>query len=100
MDDLISRQAALAWCKKDDWGTPDERWRPESEYGRYIETLPTAEQQWIPISKKQPENSGLYLTTTMYGEVYADYWNSINFDRTELVIAWMPLPKPYMWGQE
>ena len=55
----------------------------------------SAEPQWIPISKKHPEDSGLYLTTTMYGEVYADYWNGINFDRTELVIAWMPLPEPY-----
>lgn len=50
---------------------------------------------WIPCSKKVPEEKGMYLTTTIDKEVYCDYWNGVNFDRTELVIAWRPLPLPY-----
>lgn len=50
---------------------------------------------WIPISARVPDKSGFYLTTTMYGEVYYDFWNSLYFERTETVIAWAPLPEPY-----
>lgn len=41
--DCVSRQAAIEWCRPEDWGTPDERWRPESEYGAMLETLPSAQ---------------------------------------------------------
>lgn len=50
---------------------------------------------WIPCSRKVPEEKGMYLTTTIDNGVYCDYWNGVNFDRTELVIAWKPLPEPY-----
>lgn len=54
---------------------------------------------WIPISMSTPEQPGMYLTTTMNGEVYLDHWNGDSFDRTETVIAWMELPPPYKWGE-
>jgi len=41
--DLISRQAAIEWCRPEGWGTPDERWRPESEYGAMLKALPSAQ---------------------------------------------------------
>lgn len=49
MSDLISRADALKWCKPNEWHTPDERWRPESEYGAYINALPSAERKgkWV-----------------------------------------------------
>lgn len=50
---------------------------------------------WIPASKRLPEENKYYLTTTMYHEVYCDYWGGKSFNRTEEIIAWMPLPKPY-----
>ena len=50
---------------------------------------------WIPCSRKVPEEKGMYLTTTIDKGVYCDYWNGVNFDRTELVIAWRSLPEPY-----
>ncbi len=53
------------------------------------------ETRWIPVSERLPEDSGDYLTTTMYGEVYCDYWTGINFNRQEVIIAWQPLPEPY-----
>lgn len=51
--------------------------------------------KWIPISKEVPEESGYYLTTTMFNQVYCDYWNGVTFERSETVIAWMPLPLPW-----
>jgi hypothetical protein len=51
--------------------------------------------KWIPISKEAPEEDGYYLTTTMFNQVYCDYWNGVAFDRSETVIAWMPKPAPY-----
>ena len=51
--------------------------------------------KWIPVSEMLPEKSGYYLTTTMYGEVYCDYYAGVNFDRQETVIAWQALPEPY-----
>lgn len=51
--------------------------------------------KWISVSDSVPQEKGYYLTTTMHNEVYCDYWEGEYFGRTELVIAWMPLPKPY-----
>lgn len=53
------------------------------------------EAQWIPISERLPKENGFYLTSTMYGEVYLDAWNGINWERSEEILAWMPLPEPY-----
>lgn len=50
---------------------------------------------WIPCSDELPKEKGEYLTTTKNEEVYCDYWNGENFDRTEYIIAWMPKPQPY-----
>lgn len=51
--------------------------------------------RWIPVSERLPEKEGYYITQTMYQEVYCDYWEGERFERTETVIAWMPLPEPY-----
>ena len=51
--------------------------------------------RWIPVSERLPEERGYYLTTTMYHAVCFDYWGGECFDRTEEIIAWMPLPAPY-----
>lgn len=40
--DYIKREDALKWCRLEDWDTPDERWRPESEFGQMIKALPAA----------------------------------------------------------
>lgn len=50
---------------------------------------------WIPCSERLPEEEGYYITSTCYNEVYCDYWKGDSFDRTEMIIAWMPLPEPY-----
>ena len=57
--------------------------------------LEAKDERWIPTSERLPELPGHYLTTTEFGEVYCDFWNCYEFGRTENVIAWMPMPKPY-----
>ena len=41
--DYIKREDALKWCRPEEWGTPDERWRQESEFGEMIKALPAAD---------------------------------------------------------
>ena len=97
MGDLIDRQAAIDAII----GQPPEPHYP-SWYAAQIEKLPAVqpEPKWIPCSERLPEERGFYLTTTKDKAVYCDHWNEDNFDRTEMVIAWMPLPEPYKVGDE
>ncbi|MBR2895941.1 MAG: DUF551 domain-containing protein [Oscillospiraceae bacterium] len=62
-----------------------------------IKALKQPEQRWIPCSERLPEESGNYLTSTCFSEVYCDYWCSYieKWNRTEKILAWMPLPEPY-----
>ena len=102
--DLIRRKDALKWCKPYEWGTPDERWRPESEYGEYIRALPTAS-SWIPCSERLPEVDEYVLVTNIDANIsiarkiigYDCAWFFIEgyLSTTEEVIAWMPLPAPW-----
>ena len=106
MSDLISRQVAIEalydWEMTYDWDDHCREEDPKPEYivspSDVIEKLPSAQQHWIPCGERLPEERGFYLTTTKDKAVYCDYWNEDNFDRTEMVIAWMPLPEPYKGG--
>lgn len=60
--------------------------------------------QWIPVTERLPEESGLYIVTnvgrwaepvgTRYFNVREDggFWSGHPGDK---VLAWMPLPEPY-----
>lgn len=54
--------------------------------------------QWIPVTKRLPEESGLYQVTDMQGNVVRYVFN-VNKSSEEYwrrcVKAWMPLPEPY-----
>ena len=75
----------------------DDECKSSCEFGKALnEAIKALEAQgWIPVNKKIPETHGYYLTSTIYNQVYCDYWNGDCFDRTETVLAWMPLPEPY-----
>ena len=98
--DLIDRQQVIDAIQKHIDGylyCQEERLVGLNIAQTIIEKWPSAqpEQRWIPVSERLPEKDGYYLTTTMYKQVYCDHWNGIYWDRTETVIAWMPLPSPY-----
>lgn len=68
---------------------------------------------WIPVSEKQPSQTGEYLVTVEYdgGVTFTDKFgytptadggwydpeepNQTHIDWNKYVIAWMPLPEPY-----
>lgn len=104
MQRLIDANALkLSHCKECSL-YPDKCMGDDCDWGAiiHINAMPTieAEPHWIPCSERMPEKDGYYLTTTCYRQVYCDFWNEDHFDRTEAVIAWMPLPKPYEVNHE
>lgn len=85
-----------------------------------INMMPTIEvPQWIPCSERLPDKEGRYLVwavmsfvpdhidepNTYQGTTIASYFERLTpfkwfGDHVEQVIAWMPLPEPYMEGEQ
>ena len=66
---------------------------------------------WIPVTERLPEKDGRYLCTIqnkyapeVVGVMVCDYWNFVSMHdwcpddqvASDNVIAWMPLPAPYV----
>ena len=114
MSDLIDRQAAID--QYGDWYV--EEGTAEgfiSDMRHFLEMLPSAEPQWIPVSERLPKETGIYLVTLKtdgvayfedefpHGFVYASAYEAVTMhwgycDKN--VIAWMPLPEPYEGDKE
>lgn len=95
-DDCISRKATLKAFF--DYVGSDTRMNDYDDLCIIVSNMSPVTPQsnkWIAISKETPKEKGEYITTTMYGEVYCDYWDGDRFDRTETVVAWQEKPLPY-----
>ena len=109
-DDVVSREMALE--KMADYvasGCADSV-EDFEEYSKIICQLPPVTQKsgkWIPVSERLPEDEQEILFSTKTGRVHsgkyhdddsANQWYS-HRDKcrawNNVVIAWMPLPKPY-----
>lgn len=61
---------------------------------------------WIPMKERTPEKGGMYLVTVyQYGRLVTivDMWSKVRSDwlcNLLPVVAWMPLPEPYHYGDE
>ena len=117
MQDLISRQATIDALY--DWSehsmTDAEAWHIKQVIGD-IKSLPSAqpEQRWIPCSERLPEPketenliAKYYLVQNEYGDMMVARWDGNGWEQMyqheyleDDVIAWMPLPKPYMAESE
>ena len=87
---LIDADALIEFCA--------ERWIPLNIDAVNMQPTVQQEPQWIPCSKKLPEEAGYYITSSEYGGVTVDFyydhfWNSRK--NAYKVLAWMPLPKIY-----
>lgn len=85
-----------AWCLTCPHISEEDRELVKKAVGR-----PTG---WIPVSERLPEGDEFVLVTFgWYGKEF-----SVNIDRirdgewelSEIVTAWMPLPEPYKGGEE
>ena len=80
----------------------------------YEQGVADAAPKWIPVGERLPEENGQYLITVKYkhvdgyDDIYAEHgeWNDGKWDmfcfghcgEVDGIIAWMPLPEPYMEG--
>lgn len=112
MSDLISRQDALKpFCV-----APDGTRIPEVDCDnfpiefsvkfikKHLMSLPSADTEWIPVSKRLPEKYTYTLWCASSGYVRSDYFNGEFWEDAKKycyeVIAWMPLPEPYKGGDD
>lgn len=51
MPRYIDAEKVEKWLHRDDWGTPDARWRPEEEFGKMIDSMPTEDVQEVKHGK-------------------------------------------------
>lgn len=104
MSDLISRQEAIdAFMEILDRPNHAEFLYTDEICG-VLESLPSAESHWIPVSERLPEDDVEVLITDDSGGVQ---WLAIDrmlsyedgsgrvWINSQNPIAWMPLPKPY-----
>ena len=101
MDDLISRQDAITlpvtpkeYREYQTYNFDDAYEQGWDDLQKCIESLPSA-QQWIPCSKRLPDQNGKYLVVGRQKAI-----NILKFDGGRWygkwgVVAWMPLPSPY-----
>ena len=55
--------------------------------------------EWIPVTRRLPEEKKEYLVTTADRRTSHAYWDSENFMIHDLVIAWMEFPDYYVGGE-
>ena len=56
--------------------------------------------EWIPVRKKLPDVVRRYLVYTKYNEMMTDFFTGDKFMQGDDILAWMPLPEPYIRGGE
>lgn len=60
--------------------------------------------EWIPVTKRLPEKEGLYLVSVKneHNRRYSKtcWYSDKNWFARQDVIAWMPLPQPYVAESE
>ena len=111
MDKLISQQAAIDTLKELTANGTNKGMVFGEDAVHRIEMMPSvqSEQQWIPCSKRLPEddtevlvylfenNKSPYIAWLSDGRWYTEYFE---VEQEDEPVAWMPLPEPYQEGGE
>lgn len=95
-EDAVSRKAIVEMLNAREQGSV-------MTFDHFIELIykipsVTPTQRWIPVSEKLPEDGQRVLVTQTFVERYVVYATRFPFEETKkkYIIAWMPLPKPYV----
>lgn len=79
-------------------------WKTAHEIANVVKYAPTIEAPtWIPCSERLPKRQGYYICTCKDGSKYkrtttvkwSNGWQLTGARSYWIVLAWMPLPKPY-----
>lgn len=94
---LFNQNFPKADINADHWSNKEKypHWKTDITGIQTILENAPAVSEWIPVSERLPEKNGYFLTSTVFNDVYCDFWNGYEFERTEMILAWMPLPEPY-----
>ena len=99
MDDLIRRSDAIEHAEVN--GESREFILRMIDYLEDAETVEPKHGEWIPCSERLPSEDASVIAQYSDGSITAikharpSYWNRIT---THRIVAWMPLPEPYMKG--
>jgi hypothetical protein len=96
---LIDVSELKEWIKN--WFTKNRLYHPYAKNNNIpitelydiLEQLPSA-QQWIPVTKRLPENDDECLTILEDGLYYVQAYSDGEWYYDD-VVAWMPIPEPY-----
>ena len=115
MNDLISREDAIRWVKTEcnPYGKPTLDFESGKKVIEHLEQMPSAQPDWIPCSDRLPKKGNVVLITNEKGNVKHGQYRGVHYmasdgtynwwwkgNRTEGVLAWMPLPTPWEGGQD
>ena len=104
MSELIDRQETIKeFCKQDCDCDPKDCPNKTCYEVEIIESVPSVQPQWIPVSERLPEEGTEVLGTDRNGcirHVYKDKTGLYEFATVEEgmhigIVAWMPLPDSY-----
>ena len=66
----------------------------------YLKSLPLCDDGWIPCSERLPEKNTWVMVTRSSGIIDLDMLKAKGWIcREDFVIAWQPLPQPYVKGE-
>lgn len=102
MSNLIRRQDAIDALNDEYHGMLSDESMKIYQIKNWLEGLPSAEPQWIPVSERLPIPPTFCLVTTdgSHGDVIdIALYMSDGWHKASEVLAWMPLPEPYKGGE-
>ena len=64
MSRYIDAERIEPFLRRKIWGTPDERWRPESEFGLFVDAVPTADVAEVKHGRWEVDDIGIKVVAT------------------------------------
>lgn len=96
LDDITNIKASEVLNELKDYTEDLPHYSPDEVAEALEIAIKALEQRWIPVSKKLPDDNTVIFYTDNKGETgMICYWEDLPRE-FEDIIAWMPLPEPYL----